>query len=373
MEQLKLTVSFVKKLSVGANARYADTETPGLQLRVSSKKISYYFRKRHNYKVYEFALGEHPSITLEEARAMALEKLAALANYSDVNSQIVHQAPTVKEAIELWLQNQSDKARARAAVKYFVHLEHKKIADLVPRDIESVFYSMSKTPYSANNAVRYLKTAIVQTFRKLQTPNPVPFLFDGIKKYDTAPRKRILSEREAPAIIDTLLRYTKSPRHADQANAILFMLYSGQRKSRVLGITTDQIDMERRIWSVPGNNIKRPVELTLNDYAWEIIEKQIAKRKTGHLFLWRGQPMKECRKTLATVCRECGLEDLHLHDLRRSLGSWMLSSGASIETVSKVLGHSSIKVTEQVYAHLLGSKGKEATNTAISAMFKGKV
>jgi integrase len=221
--------------------------------------------------------------------------------------------------------------------------------------------------------VRYLKTAIVQAYRKLQIPNPVPFLFDGIKKYDTAPRKRILSECEAPLIIDTLLRYTNSPRHADQANAILLMLYSGQRKSRVLGITTDQIDLERHIWSVPGNNIKRPVELMLNDYAWEIIEKQIAKRKTGHLFLWRGKPMKECRKTLAAVCRECKLEDLHLHDLRRSLGSWMLSSGASIETVSKVLGHSSIKVTEQVYAHLLGSKGQEATNTAISAMFNGKV
>ena len=43
MERVKLTVSFVKKLSVGINVRYADTETPGLQLRVSSKKISYYF------------------------------------------------------------------------------------------------------------------------------------------------------------------------------------------------------------------------------------------------------------------------------------------------------------------------------------------
>ncbi|MBQ4314341.1 MAG: site-specific integrase [Lentisphaeria bacterium] len=373
MEYVKLTVSFVKKLSVGTNARYADTETPGLQLRVSSKKISYYFRKRHNYKVYEFCLGEHPAITLEEARQMALKKLAALANYSDIDTQLVRRSPTVKEAIELWLNDQSDVARARAAVKYFIHLSNKKIADLVPDDIESVFYSMAATPYAANNAVKYLKTAITKVYKKLQIPNPVPFLFDGIKKYPTSPRKRVLSEAEAPAIIDVLKSYSQRPKYADQAKAILLMLYSGQRKSRVLGITVEQIDTQNHVWYVPGNDIKRPVELTLNDYAWEIVKKQIALRKTGHLFLWRGAPMKECRKTLAAICRDCNITNLHLHDLRRSLGSWMLSSGATIETVSKVLGHSSIRVTEQVYAHLLGSKGKNATNTAIGAMLQGSV
>ena len=43
------------------------------------------------------------------------------------------------------------------------------------------------------------------------------------------------------------------------------------------------------------------------------------------------------------------------------------------ETVSKILGHSSIRVTEQVYAHLLNSKGRDATTAALDAMFKGKV
>ena len=76
---------------------------------------------------------------------------------------------------------------------------------------------------------------------------------------------------------------------------------------------------------------------------------------------------------MTTICKECNLTDLHLHDLRRSLGSWMLTNGEPIEVVSQTLGHSSTKVTEQVYAHLLSTRKREATAKAVSAMRKGKV
>lgn len=373
MQKIKLTVAFVKNLSVGKDAKYSDVVTPGLQVRVSARSITYYFRKRHNYKIYEFALGHHPDISLEEARTMALNKLAALANYSDIQSPIAHRQPTVGEAVNLWLTYQSNQIKAQSAVKCFAHLFDKKISELRSRDIESVFYSMSSTPYAANNAVRYLKTAIVKTYKKLRAQNPVPFLFDGIKKYPTTPRTRFLLETEAPFIIKKLEEYTQKPLYTDQAKAILLMLYTGQRKSRVLGMTVEQIEQDIKVWHVPGNNIKRPVEHSFNDDAWEIVKKQIALRKKGNLFLWRGRPIKDCRKTLSTICEECNLSNLHLHDLRRSLGSWMLSAGEPIEAVSQTLGHSSTQVTEQVYAHLLATRKREATGRAVRAMREGKV
>ena len=51
----------------------------------------------------------------------------------------------------------------------------------------------------------------------------------------------------------------------------------------------------------------------------------------------------------------------------------MLMNGTPIEVVSKTLGHSSIRVTEQVYAHLLPKKISTATGSAVSAMRKGVV
>ena len=393
MKSLKLTVSFVKKLVPGPVERYADTEVPGLQIRVMPKKVCYYFSKRYNYKLYEFSLGSHPDITLEEARQMAIDRLGALANHSEIQSVSSRRQPLVREAIAAWLEKQKYPQHTAPAMKYWTHLSDKKIADLVPSDIKTVFDSMADTPSMANHCVRYLKTAFNQMFKKMRMENPVPFLFDDIIPYPTAPRLRIMREDEAPKIIAALETKLQIPMYADQAAAILTMIYTGQRKSRVLGMTETQItvdrvlvpklengkltgdtlEVERRIWHVPGNSIKRPVELSLNDFAWEIIKRQMLKYSSGPLFRWRGKQMQECKKTMATVCRECGVENLHIHDLRRSLGSWMISSGATIEDVSKTLGHASIRTTEQVYAHLLPNRGRDATTTAIAAMRKGKV
>ncbi len=42
-----------------------------------------------------------------------------------------------------------------------------------------------------------------------------------------------------------------------------------------------------------------------------------------------------------------------MHDLRRSYGSLLLNSGAPIEVVQELLGHSDSRMTRRVYGHLL--------------------
>ena len=48
---------------------------------------------------------------------------------------------------------------------------------------------------------------------------------------------------------------------------------------------------------------------------------------------------------------QAGVPDVTIHDLRRTLGSWLAASGESLTLVAKVLNHSSISTT-QVYARL---------------------
>jgi integrase/recombinase XerD len=56
---------------------------------------------------------------------------------------------------------------------------------------------------------------------------------------------------------------------------------------------------------------------------------------------------------LKAAARKAGIEDLTLHDLRRTCGCRLLQDyGASMEVVSRWLGHSSIVVTERCYAFL---------------------
>lgn len=370
MEKVKLTATFMKKLTPGMSVRYADSEIPGLQVRVLAQSISFYLRKRQKETIHEICLGKYPDMTLEEARTAALDKLGALANYQDINAASSRKIPLLREAFEFYISTQQNQSCVKSTLSHFSHLHNKRIVDISSDEIRSVFESMKSTPYAANNAIKYLSAALNKFSRQLQIE--LPDLTSGITLYKTVPRTRIMRECEAPAILEKLKSLSKQPLYQEQAEALLLMIYTGQRKSRVLGIRGDQIDTEFRRWDVPGNDIKRPVQHALNDFSWEIVERRMKERGSGYLFLWRGKPMKDCRKTFATVCRLCGIEELHIHDLRRSLGSWMLSSGATIEEVSKTLGHSSIRVTEQVYAHLLPSKGRAATTTAIAAMNKGK-
>jgi integrase len=59
--------------------------------------------------------------------------------------------------------------------------------------------------------------------------------------------------------------------------------------------------------------------------------------------------------------------DLHIHDLRRSLGSWQAALGASLVVIGKSLGHADLKST-QVYSRLMVDPIKESVGKAAQAM-----
>lgn len=61
-----------------------------------------------------------------------------------------------------------------------------------------------------------------------------------------------------------------------------------------------------------------------------------------------------------------GMPEVHFHDLRHSCATILLASGADLYTVAKVLGHSTIKMTER-YAHHQVSAQRAALNTAFGS------
>lgn len=371
MEKARLTLAFLQKIKPGSGVRIADTEVPGLQVRALAQSISFYIRKKHDGVMYESLIGKFPAMTLDEARRVALDKLGAIANYRDINAPSGRMDPLIRDACEFYIENSKSARWAKQALSKFDCIADRKIKTVSKSEIQQIFFSLKDTPVMANAAIRCLSAAINKLAKSLciDIVNPAA----GIKLNPVAARTRTISENEAPRIIAQLMSMAKMPLYQEQAEAILLMLYTGQRKSRVLGIHISQIDCVYKIWHVPGNDIKRPVELALNDESWEIIAPRIGRFKSGFIFERNGSPLQDVRKTFATACKNIGATDLTIHDLRRSLGTWMLSSGASIEEVSKTLGHSSIRVTEQVYAHLLASKGRKSTSAAIQAMKTGKI
>ena len=62
------------------------------------------------------------------------------------------------------------------------------------------------------------------------------------------------------------------------------------------------------------------------------------------------------------------LPELTFHGLRHSAASLMLAGGADISTVSKLLGHASIAITADVYAHLVAAVGQRAVDGAANLL-----
>ena len=67
------------------------------------------------------------------------------------------------------------------------------------------------------------------------------------------------------------------------------------------------------------------------------------------LFGWR----------FADLVRRKKLPKVRLHDLRHSYATFMLSAGADLKSISTSLGHSTIAITANIYAHMTDSLQRE--------------
>ena len=69
------------------------------------------------------------------------------------------------------------------------------------------------------------------------------------------------------------------------------------------------------------------------------------------------------------ILDKSGIDNLHIHDLRRSLGSWQAALGSSLAIIGRSLGHNDLQST-QVYARLQLDPVRESVNAAGAAMLE---
>ena len=142
-------------------------------------------------------------------------------------------------------------------------------------------------------------------------------------------------------------------------------LYTGARCGNVLKMKWSQINLETRLWRIPMTKNGAPHVVSLTDEAVVILRKRqayksaqpistIASSATDWVFpspRIPGAHLNSPRKAWARVCRDAGVEDLRIHDLRRTLASYMAIQGASPAIIGKTLGHKSLSSTA-IYSRL---------------------
>lgn len=184
-------------------------------------------------------------------------------------------------------------------------------------------------------------------------------------------RDRFLSGEELARFFEAL-DLTENPAFKD---FILLSLFTGARKSNVLSMRWKDIDFERNVWKIPGELSKNgePMQIPLGPDVLDILWRRRAE--TSSVFVLPGPGAKGHYTTPThawqTLLRRARLEDFRIHDLRRSMGSWMTIQGTSLPIVGKALGQKTSQATG-IYARLNLDPVRAAMEQAVEAMNRNR-
>jgi len=138
---------------------------------------------------------------------------------------------------------------------------------------------------------------------------------------------------------------------------------TGMRRGEIVNLRWKDIDLSQKVVRVHSSstyrtkNGKRRV-IPLNAIALQVLSRLDHKTSEEYVFTIEGRRVRDqylSRKFSQHVHRLGFPIGYHFHSLRHSFASWLVQNGAPIYEVQKLMGHSTIQVTE-IYAHLAPSQ-----------------
>ena len=132
---------------------------------------------------------------------------------------------------------------------------------------------------------------------------------------------------------------------------------TGLRLTEAASLRKDGIDFKANELRIMGKGRKLRVVPLLPQVAMAIKE-YIERRPSDSPFAFPGRTrtghaeIHNIEKTLKRACVRAGVEPFTPHQLRHLYATEMLRNGAKLEVVGRILGHSSIGITADIYRHV---------------------
>ncbi|WP_330305721.1 MULTISPECIES: tyrosine-type recombinase/integrase [unclassified Streptomyces] len=70
----------------------------------------------------------------------------------------------------------------------------------------------------------------------------------------------------------------------------------------------------------------------------------------------------DLNRMLTILCRDARVRRVRVHDLRHTCASLLLAQGVDVRTIMETLGHSTITMTLDTYAHVMGTALRAASD-----------
>lgn len=213
--------------------------------------------------------------------------------------------------------------------------------------------SKGLSPASVSIEMRILKTVFNQGIKwSMLVTNPVA----GVR----IPKNNIVKIRFLHVYeIKRLFKVITDDGNYEFLRLVKAYLHSGARRIELLKplFTWDDVNFDDRkvlIQGLKGNDRRY---IPMNSILFEVLNEI---RKEGLKYPFEYHPDFVSHK-IKFYYRKAGIKDATLHSLRKTFGSLLLQNKkADLITISKLLGHSSVKTTEKYYVDLLDENYRES-------------
>jgi len=353
---VKFTDSKIKGLKP-KDKRVTLFEDTGLGLRVSpTGRKTFIYMYRHNGKQTMLTIGKYPLFSLSRARLEAAnlkEKVGRGIDPAVENKakKIAHNsAPTVQELAEEYITRWAKPRKKSCAdderylkKEVIPFLGDQKAKDIKRRDIVLLLDKIVDrgSPVSANRVLSVIRKVFnFAVSRNILDSSPLVLME---KPTEEKPRDRVLTEQEVKVFWNAL---DDAAMGARIKLALRFLLVVGQRRGEVSTAMWSQFDLKKGWWSLPASKTKNgmPHRVALSKMALNILSE--IKELSGdsrYLFPGKdsGSPITERATTRAVRNNEdvFGLSHFVVHDIRRSVYTFMKQLGIGSAVVSRVFNH----------------------------------
>jgi integrase len=378
------TKDFIASLplpSKGKRCSYYDTKSRGLGVCIfpSGKKTFFVYRKidgkPERIKIGDIkGSGDLKTLSIENIRdkADAINALIGEGGNPAQNKRLGKAELTLGELFEEYLKRHAKLHKSswredeRQYNYYLLPWKQRKLSSIRKTDIQKLHHEIGRKngTYAANRLLALISSLFnrANEFGLWDKTNPA----DGIKKFKEKSRSRFLQADELPRFFKAL---SEEPNETAR-DYILLSLLTGARKSNMLAMRWDEINFELGLWNIPKTKNGESHTIPLVSQALEILKDRFANKinewvfpsssKSGHF----SDPKKPWKRTL----ERADISNLRIHDLRRSLGSWQASTGASLAIIGKTLAHKNVATTA-IYARLNIDPVRDAMNKATQAIW----
>lgn len=368
----------LKPFKTGRRTVY-DEKVPGLTICVTSTgSKSYYLYGRFGGRPRRIRIGGFPDLSVDLAREQAAKLVGSMADGFDPSeAKRKHRGElTLKGLWDLYLEFHAEAKKKASSVaedkrlwkRYLQTWENRKLSAVADVDVRKLHSRIGKDhgKYAANRALSLLSKmfSVAKEHGELKF-NPC----EGVKKFAEKSRDRFLLGDELPRFLAAL----DAAENQNAADAFRLMLWTGARKSNVLGMRWADIDLSAAIWRIPDTKQGEPQRVPLTPEAIKVLKAREAEsEKSPFVF-----PSKEAGSISGhmenvtmhwqAVRNAARMPDLRCHDLRRTMGSWQAAGGASLQVIGGSLGHKNAATTE-IYARLQLDPIRKSMEAATAAM-----